>query len=98
MSNGTINQTFNITYKTNKGNIYTYTTTQELDVEIYLDRVEECHGYHEMWELEPGSAEEAIELFKEDTENLKELCEEYDEQYNWDDGERVESIVEVKEI
>ena len=64
----TINIDFKITYKTNKNNINTINISKNLEVGMYLDRIEECYGYHEVWECDDDSIEEAIDKFKDDLE------------------------------
>ena len=84
---GTIEQEFKITFKTNLGNTYITTLDRELDVELYLDRVEECHGYHEMYEVSDSEIERAIDDFIEncDEELLLELANESMEEYPEDE-------------
>ena len=65
---GTINIDFKITYKTNKNNINTVDISENLEVEMYLDRIEECYGYHQMWEVTDSEVDRAIDKFQVDLE------------------------------
>src|SRR5574344_545498 len=97
---GTIEQEFKITFKTNLGNTYIATLDRELDVELYLDRVEECHGYHEMYEVSDSEIERAIDDFIDnyDEEILLELCSEND-CIDWvNDDEKAVEIINVEVV
>lgn len=91
---GTINVKFEIEYKTNKGNVRMIIKEQELEVELYLDRVEECFGYHEIWECNECSLENAIDEFKDSLE-----IEEVEEWASLlDDNEYIVDIINVEVI
>ena len=95
---GTIEQEFKITFKTDLGNIYSTNLDRELEVETYLDRVEECYGFHEMYEVSDSEIERAIDDFIDDYDEviLLELCSEND-CIDWvNDDEKAIEILKVE--
>ena len=95
---GTIDVDFEVTFQTNKDNIDTFKTNQELEVETYLDRVEECHGYHQMWEVTDSEIERAIDDFIDnyDEELLLELA--GDEMEEYPEDELAVKIIKVEAV
>ena len=95
---GTIEQEFKITFKTVLGNIYSTNLDRELEVGLYLHRVEECHGYHPMYEVSDSEIDRAIDDFIDDydEEILLELCTEDDSIVWISDDEHAIEILKVE--
>ena len=97
---GYCDQEFEITFRLdNDEAINSVSFTKEIKCELFLDRIEECHGYHAMYEVDEDSLEESIQLFIENQSDneLKELVSMYYEDFR-DDDQFVKEIIGIKAI
>jgi len=78
----------------NDDNIHEVCFSTDIECRYYLDRIEECHGYHEMYEIDEKDYEKQTQLFIENLSDndLKDIINENFDNFK-DDYQQVTKIL-----